>query len=155
MEDGAAFFEAVKQIGLEGIMAKQRDSTYQPGRRSDSWLKIKARQTTECVIIGYTKGKGDRESTFGALHLAQVEGEGLKYVGKVGTGFDEQSMKAVFAELQKLTRIKRPIKEKPLDDAQSIWLEPKFMCELAFASITPDGLLREPVFVRLRPDLGL
>jgi ATP-dependent DNA ligase len=60
VEEGAPFFEAVKQMGLEGIMAKQRNSTYQPGKRSDSWLKIKTRQTLECLIIGYTQGKGDR-----------------------------------------------------------------------------------------------
>jgi bifunctional non-homologous end joining protein LigD len=63
-------------------------------------------------------------------------------------------MKAVFAELEKLTTIKRPIKEKPLDDARSIWIEPKLMCEVQFASLTKDGMLREPVFVRLRPDLN-
>src|SRR3989442_1510687 len=101
VEEGAAFFEAVKQIGLEGIMAKQRNSTYLPGKRSESWLKIKTRQTVECAIIGYTKGKGDRQANFGALHLAQVSSDGLKYVGKVGTGFDDHLLKAVFAELEK------------------------------------------------------
>lgn len=154
VEDGAAFFEAVKQIGLEGVMAKQRNGTYQPGKRTDAWLKIKTRQTTECVIIGYTKGKGDREKTFGALHLAQANGAELKYVGKVGTGFDEELMSEIFTELQKLKAIKRPVKEKPLDDARSVWLEPSLMCEVQFASLTPDGMLREPVFVRLRPDLA-
>jgi ATP-dependent DNA ligase len=59
MEDGPAFFAAVQKLGLEGIVAKQRHSTYLPGRRSDAWLKIKTRQTTECIIIGYTRGKGD------------------------------------------------------------------------------------------------
>src|SRR5262245_22562863 len=72
VEEGGPFFEAVKQMGLEGIMAKQRNSTYLPGKRSDSWFKIKTRQTVECVIIGYTRGKGDRETNFGALHLAQA-----------------------------------------------------------------------------------
>jgi len=72
VEDGPAFFEAVKQMGLEGIIAKQRDSAYQPGKRSDAWLKVKARQTVECVIIGYTRGKGDRAASFGAVHLASV-----------------------------------------------------------------------------------
>jgi DNA ligase D-like protein (predicted ligase) len=153
VEEGTALFEAVKQLGLEGIMAKQRNSTYLPGKRSDSWLKIKTRQTMECVIIGYTRGKGDRETSFGALHLAQKNGDGLKYLGKVGTGFDDDSIKAVSVELEKLTSIKRPIKEKPLDDARSIWIEPKLMCEVQFASLTNDGLLREAVFVRLRPDL--
>ncbi len=153
VEDGAAFFEAVKQMGLEGLMAKQRNSAYLPGRRSDSWLKIKTRQTLECVIIGYTRGKGDRETSFGALYLAQANGAELKYLGKVGTGFDEPSMKAVFAELEKLATIKRPVKEKPLDDARSVWVEPKLMCEVHFSSLTKDGMLREAVFVRLRPDL--
>jgi bifunctional non-homologous end joining protein LigD len=152
VEEGAALFEAVKQMGLEGIMAKLRNSTYLPGKRTDSWLKIKARQTLECVVIGYTRGKGDREANFGALHLAQANGDELKYLGKVGTGFDDHSMKAVFGELGKLTTIKRPVKEKPLDDSRSIWVEPKLMCEVQFASLTKDGMLREPVFVRLRPD---
>jgi DNA ligase D-like protein (predicted ligase)/DNA ligase D-like protein (predicted polymerase)/DNA ligase D-like protein (predicted 3'-phosphoesterase) len=153
IEDGPAFFEAVKEMGLEGMMAKQRNSTYLPGKRSDSWLKIKTRQTIECLIIGYTQGKGDRLTSFGALHLAQPGAEGLKYIGKAGGGFDEQALQAVSGELAKLTRTKRPVKEKPLDDSRSVWVEPRLMCEVSFASWTPDGLLREPVFIRLRPDL--
>jgi DNA ligase D-like protein (predicted ligase) len=154
VEEGEAFFQAVKQMGLEGVIAKQRNSTYQPGKRTDAWLKLKARQTTECFIIGYTRGKGDREGIFGALHLAQANGQELKYVGKVGGGFDERSMAAVFAELKNLTITRRPIKQKPLDDSLSTWVEPKLVCEVQFASWTPDGLLREPVFLRLRPDLA-
>jgi DNA ligase D-like protein (predicted ligase)/DNA ligase D-like protein (predicted 3'-phosphoesterase) len=155
VEEGAAFFNAVKEMGLEGIMAKQRNSAYLPGKRSDSWLKIKTRQTRECVIVGYTAGKGDRAERFGALHLAQVKGDGLKYLGKVGTGFDELRFRAVAAELKRLKTAKRPVKEKPLDDARSVWVEPKLMCEVQFASVTEDGLLREPVFIRLRPDLTI
>jgi DNA ligase D-like protein (predicted ligase)/DNA ligase D-like protein (predicted 3'-phosphoesterase) len=154
-EDGPAFFEAVKQMGLEGIIAKQRDSTYQPGKRSDSWLKIKTRQTVECIIVGYTRGKGDRTASFGALHLARENADGLKYVGKAGTGFDEESLKAVAGELKKLKTIQRPVEEKPLDDARSVWVESKLICEVQFASWTKDGMLREPVFARLRPDLTL
>ena len=155
MEDGPAFFEAVKHMGLEGIIAKQRDSTYQPGKRSDSWLKIKARQTVECIIIGYTRGKGDRAGSFGALHLARRDADDLKYVGKVGAGFDEESLQAMADELKKLKTIQRPVKKKPLDDARSVWVECKLICEVQFASVTPDGMLREPVFMRLRPDLTL
>jgi len=154
-EDGPAFFEAVKQMGLEGVLAKQRGSSYQPGKRSDSWLKIKARQTVECIIIGYTRGKGDRTASFGALHLAQKNADDLKYVGKVGSGFDEESLQAVAEELKQWKKIQRPIEEKPLDDAQSVWLESKLICEVQFASWTADGMLREPVFLRLRPDLTL
>jgi len=154
MTEGIEFFEAVKQMGLEGIMAKKRDSIYLPGKRSDAWLKIKGHQTVECLIVGFTKGTGDREKSFGALHLAQIEGDNLKYLGKVGSGFDERLLKAIGAELKKLKPIKKPIREKPLDDAQSTWVEPKLICEVQFASWTKDNLLREPVFLRLRPDLG-
>lgn len=153
VQDGPAFFNAVKEMGLEGIMAKQRDSSYLPGKRTDAWLKIKARRSVECTIVGYTRGKGDREGSFGALHLAQADDDGLKYVGKVGSGFDELSLKAVAAELEKLRAVKRPIPQKPLDDARSVWVESKLVCEVQFASVTKDGMLREPVFVRLRPDL--
>ncbi len=153
VEEGAAFFEAVKQLGLEGIMAKQRNSTYLPGKRSEAWLKIKTRQTLECAIVGYAPGKGDRGTSFGALHLARINRDQLEYLGKVGAGFDDHSLRAISAELRKLKAIKRPVKEKPLDDARSIWVEPKLTCEVQFASLTKDGMLREPVFVRLRPDL--
>ena len=153
MDDGVALFGAVQQMGLEGIMAKLRNAPYLPGKRSDAWLKVKGKRTIECLIIGYTPGQGDRESTFRSLHLAQAEAAGLKYVGKVGGGFDENSLKAVAAELQKLPRTRKLIKEKTLDDARSIWLEPKLVCEVQYATLTPDGILREPVFLRLRPDL--
>lgn len=154
VDEGAALFEAAKNMGLEGIMAKDKNSAYYHGRRTGSWIKIKTRQTTECLIIGYTEGNGDRAEYFGALHLATPNGKGLKYVGKVGTGFDTRSLKSIFAELEKVPRGKRPVKEKPLDDAQSVWLEPKLLCEIQFASMTSKGTLREPVFLRLRPDIG-
>ncbi len=153
VEDGAALYEAVKSMSLEGIMAKQRASTYQPGKRSDSWLKIKTRRTIECLIIGFSKGKGDREKTFGALHLAQLENGSLKYIGKAGSGFNDGTLTDVSKHLAALNRIKRPVNEKPDDDAQSVWLEPKLFCEVQYASLTRDGILREPVFLRLRPDL--
>ena len=153
VEDGPAFFEAVRKLGLEGIVAKQRTSPYLPGKRSDAWLKIKTRQTAECIIIGYTRGQGDRAATFGALHLAQREKGELKYVGKVGAGFDDRTLRQVADELKKLETIPRPIREKPIDDSRSIWLKSALLCEVQFASWTRDGALREPVFLRLRPDL--
>lgn len=172
VDDGPAFFAAVRGAGLEGIVAKQRSSTYRPGKRSDAWLKIKTRQTTECLIIGYTRGQGERSGSFGALHLAQPVGvaedtskatrakntggrRALKYVGKVGTGFDDRMLRQIAAELKKFKVIPRPVEEKPVDDARSIWLESNLLCEVQFASRTRDGALREPVFLRLRPDLTL
>jgi bifunctional non-homologous end joining protein LigD len=151
--EGAAFFTAAVQMGLEGIVAKEINSLYRPGTRSAQWLKIKKRQTLECLIIGYTPGKGERGALFGALHLAQRQGDGFRYLGKVGTGFNEKSMKEVFAHLKKLKQVKKPIREKPPDEARTVWIEPKTICEVQFASRTRDGMLREPVFLRLRPDL--
>lgn len=154
LDDGRALFEAAKQFGLEGIMAKQRNSPYLPGKRSPAWLKIKTRQTADCLIIGYTRGKGDRAAQFGALHLAQRQNGELVYRGKVGTGFDAQTIKQVFAELEKIEAGPRPVKEKPPDDANTVWLQPKLWCEIEYASLTENGTFREPVFVRLRPDLA-
>ena len=149
VDEGRPLFEAAGSLGLEGIVAKDRNSRYTPGKRSAQWLKIKTRQTTECVIIGYTVGKGDRAATFGALHLAQSNGKRLRYVGKVGTGFDDRALKNILTELKKVRQA------KTVDDAQSIWLEPTLVCEVQYTSITNKGTLREPVFVRLRPDLEL
>jgi bifunctional non-homologous end joining protein LigD len=155
LEDGPALFEAARQAGLEGIVAKERRSSYYPGRRSSVWLKIKVRDTTECTIVGYTEGKGDRKTTFGALHLAQPNGKGLHYVGKVGTGFDDKLLKSIRKQLETLDPVDRPVDTKPVDDAQTTWLEPRLVCEIQYASWTKNETLREPVFVRLRPDLNL
>ena len=153
VDEGAQLFEAARRMGLEGVMAKRRESTYAPGKRSAQWLKIKTRRTLDCLIIGYTKGKGTRDATFGALHIARREGAVLTYLGKVGTGFDDRLLKNILTELKKVKQAKRPVKEKPPDDAQTVWLEPKLLCEVQYASFTGAGALREPVFLRLRPDL--
>ena len=152
IDDGLGLYEAAAAHGLEGIMAKERNSIYLPGKRTSQWFKIKTRHTADCVIIGYTKGKGDRAATFGALQLGVYRGKQLVYVGKVGTGFDERTAKMIVGELQKVKRGERPIKEKPIDDAVTVWLEPELVCEVQYASRVSTGNLREPVFVRLRPD---
>jgi len=76
----------------------------------------------------------------------------LVYVGKVGTGFDERTTKAILAELQKVKRGERPVKEKPIDNSMTVWLEPQLVCEVQYSSRVSTGNLREPVFLRLRPD---
>jgi len=152
MDEGMQLYKAAASVGLEGIIAKERASVYQPGKRSAAWIKIKTRQTADCVIIGYTKGKGDREATFGALQLGLYSKGELRYVGKVGTGFDERTAKEILAELQKVKRGERPIKEKPVDDSVTVWLDPQLVCEVQYSMRVSTGNLREPVFVRLRPD---
>ncbi|WKZ61223.1 MAG: non-homologous end-joining DNA ligase [Cyclobacteriaceae bacterium] len=155
MEDGEGLLEAARVHQLEGIMAKRKDGRYFPGRRSDSWLKIKIRNTAECVVIGYNQGKGNRKDAFGGLHLAQWEGKTLVYRGKVGTGFDDATIKEIFSRIKKLKEIKKPVEGKVLDEKVSTWIEPKLMLEVTYASLTPDKNFREPVFVRLREDLTL
>jgi ATP-dependent DNA ligase len=154
VDEGYELLGAARQLGLEGIMAKDIHSKYTPGKRSTSWYKIKVRNTTDCVIIGYTPGKGDRNPHFGALHIATKDNGELTYRGKVGTGFDSKLLKSTYAEVKTVKKAKRPVMEKPLDDAITTWIEPKLWCEIQFASITPNGTYREPVFIRMRPDLS-
>ncbi len=154
VEDGVALFEAAKLHSLEGILAKRKDSKYLPGKRSDLWVKVKVRQTSECIIIGYTPGKGERHQTFGALQIAERSGEGLFYRGKVGTGFDDKTMKEISDVLKKVTTIKKPpVTGKLVDEKISTWLTPEIHAEVSYSKLTPDKMFREPVFVRLRPDL--
>ena len=154
VEDGAALFEAAKEFALEGIISKDKTGKYLPGKRSDYWLKVKVRSTRECVILGYNPGKGDRSVTFGGLHIAERDGSNFIYRGKVGTGFDDATIKEIFKQLKALKEIKKPIPDKVMDEKISIWVEPKLMAEISFSMITKDQQFREPVFVRLRPDMS-
>jgi len=154
VDDGESLFEAAKVHSLEGIMAKRRDSKYYPGKRNDCWQKVKVRQACECRVIGYTQGKGDRAQTFGALHIAELIDDELHSRGKVGTGFDDATMKEILKELKKNKEIKKPkVVGKLLDEKISTWLEPATIVEVNYSKLTPDKMFREPVFVRLRPDL--
>src|SRR5690606_7248996 len=156
VEDGEALFEAAREHGLEGIMAKQKDSKYLPGRRSDCWLKVKVRQTAEVFVIGYTKGKGERGATFGALHIAEQVGSELHYRGKVGTGFDTATMKDILKVIKQVDVVKNPdVVGTVLDPKISVWLEPRIIAEVSYAKLTPDKMFREPVFVKLRVDLSV
>jgi bifunctional non-homologous end joining protein LigD len=153
-EDGQALFEAAKEHALEGIMAKRLDGKYLPGKRSDNWIKIKVREATDCVIIGFTEGKGNREAHFGSLHVSEmVEGK-MQYRGRVGTGFDDKLIKEIALSLKKLKVVKKPFADKVMDENVTTWVEPKLFAEISYSMITKDKMFREPVFVRLRPDLG-
>ena len=147
--DGAEIYNAAKQMGLEGIMAKHKDGKYSPGARSDTWKKLKFTETFECHIIGYTKGKGDRIDIFGALHLANPNGDTWTYHGKVGTGFDQKKMKDILKQLQQLETISKPIKESVDEEKDTVWILPQYLCEVTYASFSPNETLREPVFLKM------
>ena len=154
VDDGGSLYAAAKEHELEGIMAKKRDGRYLPGRRSDLWIKVKLRQSAECYVIGYTVGRGNRGAMFGALHLAEKVGGEWAYRGKVGTGFDDALMKEINTIIKKHELIKKPaFVPKLLDDAASKWITDPFVVECSYAKLTPDKIFREPVFMRLRPDL--
>jgi bifunctional non-homologous end joining protein LigD len=155
VEDGESLFEAAKEHELEGIMAKRKDGKYFPGKRNDLWQKIKVRQGCDCIILGYTKGNGERGITFGALQIAEKKGEELHYRGKVGTGFDDDTIKEILSALKKLKEIKKPALKggKVVDEKITTWVEPVTIAEINYSKFTPDEMFREPVFVRLRPDM--
>jgi DNA ligase D-like protein (predicted ligase)/DNA ligase D-like protein (predicted 3'-phosphoesterase) len=150
-EQGEAYYRAALEKGVEGIMAKKKDSIYEPGLRSSNWLKIKKLTSCDCVIFGYTKGKGVRVASFGALILGLYDEENAVYVGKVGTGFSEDNMKSllqIFEDLE--TKIETL---KGVEIAEEItWLEPRVVCEVEYQTITKDGKLRLARFRRLRSD---
>lgn len=150
IEKGVAFFKEAKKLGLEGIMAKDAESPYVMGR-SGSWLKIKAQVRQEVVIGGYTKARGSRKE-LGALLVGVYEGKTLRYVGHVGTGFDEKTLLMLAGRLQKIIDERCPFAKKPKTNAQATFVKPRLVCEVSFTEWTKEGSLRHPVFLGLRTD---
>ena len=155
-DDGPVLQKAAEAQGLEGIVAKKAGSRYEPGRRSRNWLKIKTHGRQEFIVAGYTRGKGRRSTTLGSLILAVNRGDGLEYVGNVGTGFTEKEIEKLLRRLKPLERKTSPFGLVPKmpkvrrDDI--IWVEPKLVCEVEFAEWTHDGRLRAPSYKGLRED---
>ena len=155
-EDGRALYDAALAQGLEGVVAKKRESRYQPGKRTREWLKVKTHREQEFVVAGYTKGKGRRSAGFGALILAVLEDGRLEYVGNVGTGFTEEEIERLLGKLRPLERDEPPFVEVPKmakvkrDDI--VWVEPRLVAEVSFAEWTHDSRLRAPVYKGLRED---
>ena len=148
--EGDQFFHAAVQLGLEGMVAKNRDSIYEPGARTRAWLKVKGEEAQEFVVGGYTKGAGAREATFGALVLGYYDGPELRYAGRVGSGFDKTSLDSLAAELRGLDtdeNLFAPDAELDKTDAQ--WVEARLVARVKFANWTGDGRLRAPVFLGL------
>jgi bifunctional non-homologous end joining protein LigD len=150
-ETGKAMFKAAVQKKLEGIIAKKIDSEYLCGIRSKDWLKIKHQNSCEGIIVGYTQPRNSRKY-FGALVLAQYEGDELKYMGHTGTGFDQQGLKGLWNKMQPLISNKSPFKEKVKVNMPVTWIKPKLVCQLSFTEVTENGLLRHPVYLGLRND---
>ena len=148
--EGKRFFKLARQRGLEGIVAKRKDSIYLPGRRSNSWLKIKSRMQQEAVIGGLTEPAGSRKH-FGALMLGVYDHGKLRYCGHTGTGFSEKMLKDILKRLTPYFTDSCPFDPRP--KAKRVqWVKPKLVCEVAFHEWTSDGKLRAPAFLGLRED---
>jgi bifunctional non-homologous end joining protein LigD len=150
-KNGEAYYAAALEKGLEGIMAKKKDSPYESGARSGNWLKIKKLRSCDCVIFGYTKGTGARAKTFGALLLGLYNKKGTPvYIGKVGTGFSQDTLRTLSEAFKALTTDSVPFKVDIPDEVT--WLKPKLVCEVGYQAVTRDVRLRMPRFRGLRED---
>ena len=150
---GVALFEAAREQGIEGIVAKRLDSIYQPGARSPAWVKIKAFRTMECVIGGWTAGQGGRTKTLGALLLGVYRDGKLQPVGHVGTGFDERTLRDLLKILEEHESPTSPFATEPRVNQPARWCLPELVCEVEYVEITRDGTLRHPTYRGLRPDV--
>ena len=151
--DGAALLAATAEQGLEGIVAKRLDSTYEPGRRGGAWIKIKNVLRQELVIGGWAPGEGNRAGRLGALTVGVYDEEGgLRYVGKVGTGFNAETLRTVGDKLEELRRDKSPFDGRQ-PPRGTIFVEPQLVAEVEFREWTRTGTLRAPSFKGLRVDV--
>jgi bifunctional non-homologous end joining protein LigD len=151
-KDGESFFNAAKQKGIEGIIAKHSLSTYKPGARSRQWLKIKNRITQDCVIAGFTEPRGARKY-LGSLVLGAYDKGNLVYIGHSGGGFSTKTLKTMYERLLPLARETCPFAMRPSEGTQTtIWTKPLLVCEVAFAGWTKETVMRQPRFLRLRED---
>jgi bifunctional non-homologous end joining protein LigD len=160
----ADLLAAVRQQGLEGIIAKQPGSRYEPGHRSGAWLKCKVLGEQEFVIGGFTPPKNSRPH-FGAILVGYYRGREFIYAGKVGSGFDHALLKSLHAEFSRRRIEACPFANLPLDRTSRFgagmgraamrevtWIKPELVAQVRFAEWTQEGLLRQPVFLGLRTD---
>jgi len=150
-KSGKQFFELAKKLGLEGIIAKQKNSRYEMAVRGRNWLKIKTESRQEAVICGFTAPRASRQY-FGALVLGVYRDGALVYAGHTGTGFTEKLLKDTWAKLQPLVTDKCPFDKKPKTNMPATWLKPRLVCEVKFQEWTEENIMRVPVFMGLRTD---
>jgi bifunctional non-homologous end joining protein LigD len=151
--DLQAAMQTSDQLQLEGVVAKRRNSIYQPGRRTHIWLKIKLHRMQEVVIGGWREGQGRRGGGVGSLLMGIPTEAGLHYVGRVGSGFNDRQLDDIQAMLEKLSRKTSPFVDVPREDARDAhWVRPSLVGEVSYGELTEPGRLRHPVWRGLRPD---
>ncbi len=149
--EGIKAFNKAKRAKEEGVMAKLASGRYHSGIRTREWLKVKASQEQEVVIVGFTAPRRSRKY-FGALLFAVREGKAWVYVGRAGTGFNAERLRDIHARLMPLVTDKKPVAAKVPDAANTTWVKPKLVAEVKFTEWTEAGEMRHPVFLGLRTD---
>jgi bifunctional non-homologous end joining protein LigD len=152
--NGKELFQKLSRAGYEGIVAKDPESTYLPGKRADSWLKVKSIQMQEAVICGYTQPQGSRKY-FGSIILGLYEGKILKYIGNCGTGFTDNSLRELHAKFDLLKTEKCCFSTPPelsWTKGKPVWIKPKLVANIKFMEWSRDEIMRSPVFMGLRED---
>ena len=150
---GKAFYERAIENGLEGVIAKKKDSCYYPGYRTKDWLKIKAVADTDAFICGYTESESPARP-FGSLILGQLRENELNYIGNCGSGFSAKTQEALFGQFQELVQDENPFPQKiNLKGRKAIWMRPELLCTIQYSEWTENGLLRHPVFKALRTEI--
>lgn len=150
---GVAFYDLARENQLEGIIAKEKNSPYLEGVRSDYWKKIKITMQQEFVIGGFSAPKGGRTG-FGSLLLGIYQDDKLIYAGSVGTGFSNDDLPIIRNLLEKICISNNPFSNMGSFNNQATWVNPLLVCEVKFAEWTQDGFLRQPVFLGLREDIN-
>jgi bifunctional non-homologous end joining protein LigD len=159
---GSDFLASVREMGMEGIVAKKVDSPYQSGVRTRDWLKIKASKRNEVVIAGYTKNE-NTSKPFSALLVGVYDGDNLVYTGKIGTGFKDKQQREMLESFKPLITSTCPFNTAPdynkpsrfnpsPPKADATWLRPELVCEVTYAEITSEGIMRHPSFQGMRVD---
>ena len=149
---GTAFFHQCLAQGLEGVMAKDRQGLYHPGKRHSAWLKIKGVQEDTFWVCGYTFGEGWRQGLFGALMLGRETGAGMKYCGSVGSGFTSRDLESLRAILEPHETDDCPFPSAPQEPKLMSYLRPVVKVDVKFHEMTLDGKLRFPVYLRVRTE---
>ncbi|MEX2206398.1 MAG: DNA ligase D [Myxococcota bacterium] len=151
VREGEALFEIARASELEGVVGKRADSRYESGRRSASWQKIRVARSAALAIVGFTRGKGSR-APLGALLLAWRKGESFVFAGAVGSGLDSRALELLRTKLE-ASRVGAPPLENAPKLAGAVFVRPQLVCEVRYVEVTSAGLLRQPVFLRMRDDL--
>jgi bifunctional non-homologous end joining protein LigD len=144
--EGVAWFEAVKASDLEGMVAKKKGSTYTPGRRSPDWRKVANRHLVRAVVGGYLRGEGNRATTFGSLLVGLRHGNSLRWIGAVGSGFDDRSLVDIRNALDQMERRDPPFENVSEVMGEPVWVEPILVAVIEYKEWTAARRLRAPVF---------